>query len=192
MWKRESTFISDEKLIEMLPRVQTKHPEARLVLLGDDGTGVSVHTPETIAGNLGDASFPLTEAEGAIPLMCQLAMQLQARGECQSWAVAALRGVDHWEVFHAFPKGRHKIASGSKDLHPIGSLLPTLRKQAHITKADLARGVTMKKADARDRLLKSLRELAGLYEASDQPQRADAIWDELGPLLTETLTVRHD
>lgn len=76
---------------------------------------VFAHTPQEIAEWQGDARFPLTEANGAIPPLCEVGLKMAVRGDCLDWSLFAYRAQDHWEVFHAWHSQDGQMMMNSND-----------------------------------------------------------------------------
>jgi len=186
-----------EILTQLLAKHQRKDPGGEFVLLvklTNEQYGSKV--PSDIF------DFPRTEADGVVLTLCQVGAQLVANQQAVAYRVAARRGANQWEVFGIIPApdGRqimlNKRISWNDDhdaqrLRLIEALLPELRANAHITDEERALGVSPQQAAARQNLSATLRELADRYKETGQQLRVDEIWEELGPLLTETLRVRY-
>lgn len=77
-------------------------------------------------------------------------------------------------------------------MHAIVALLPSLRRAAYASEAELKNGVSRSTANARGHLMNRLRTLAELYKGQGDNGTAERIWEEeLGTLFSEDLIIRN-
>ena len=169
--RAEKPLLEVIPLLRRLARTQRAPFESQLALALNLLGEMYVNT-----GRAADAESPLREAEALYRGLVRddLALYQPLLTDTLNLLVQATQGD---------PQLRDRISA-------LEEVLPSLRLEGSLSDDEREHGVTMAKANARDRLRRSLEELASLYEEAGMQDAARALWrGELGVLMTESLKV---
>lgn len=196
--------IEERLLAAWLQELEDTKPGVGLILAGERPTGEIIILDSRLIGQwIGRPSFPRTIDAGFLQSACLAAEQLVAEGEFVRWNVCEMVAPADWKLHHTTEDSAgHKkfVWKGLRWKSVVGEIarleesLPALRRAGHLEpgEGEPGRPISLAKSNARDALHDALEELADLYERSGSEQKAAQVWEELGPMKLESLTVAFD
>ncbi|SDS53155.1 hypothetical protein [Microterricola viridarii] len=189
-----------EVLTQLLVKRQQADPEEHLwLLVKSDRDQYRAQSAESVRDWIGDPQFPISGHDAVVKL-CQVGHQLAGSHQVMAYAVAARRSENHWDTFGLLEHDGQGVLT-SKTIKWDGDassdrvsflelMLPELRATGSITDEERLNGVTQQQAAARQQLSGVLRELIDHYTEVGSDAKVAELWEERGPLITESLRIR--